>query len=237
LSRLERPTIRIFLVESAALLERLSTIEEERTGTPRPRRPFWPSRFPVAPESLWVSSSCPQDANASGKFTARRVGYRPRNGFETMRPRFPGEPSAAPRSIRQPERRRSVSRSKHGRRAPTDRLLEATTLRTASEASLLPRALGGGGGIRTPGTLPGTAVFKTAALNHSATPPEDVSLGQHLAGRHGGGPPLEPGFLLEPAGPQGEAPSGGVTGTDAFVSTAHDGGATGALASRLQAAS
>jgi len=30
---------------------------------------------------------------------------------------------------------------------------------------------GGGGGIRTPGTVSGTAVFKTAALNHSATPP------------------------------------------------------------------
>src|SRR5258706_13558532 len=32
-------------------------------------------------------------------------------------------------------------------------------------------AAGGGGGIRTHGTLAGTAVFKTAALNHSATPP------------------------------------------------------------------
>jgi integrase len=31
--------------------------------------------------------------------------------------------------------------------------------------------LSGGEGIRTPGTVPGTAVFKTAALNHSATPP------------------------------------------------------------------
>ena len=30
---------------------------------------------------------------------------------------------------------------------------------------------GGGRGIRTPGTLPGTTVFKTAALNHSAIPP------------------------------------------------------------------
>src|SRR5262245_50149787 len=32
--------------------------------------------------------------------------------------------------------------------------------------------IGGGGRIRTHGTLPRTAVFKTAALNHSATPPE-----------------------------------------------------------------
>ena len=31
--------------------------------------------------------------------------------------------------------------------------------------------LGGGGGIRTPGTLSGSPVFKTGALNHSTTPP------------------------------------------------------------------
>src|SRR2546425_10492652 len=31
--------------------------------------------------------------------------------------------------------------------------------------------VGGGRGIRTPGTLPGTAVFKTAAIDHSAIPP------------------------------------------------------------------
>jgi hypothetical protein len=30
---------------------------------------------------------------------------------------------------------------------------------------------GGGGGIRTHGTVSRTAVFKTAALNHSTTPP------------------------------------------------------------------
>ena len=30
---------------------------------------------------------------------------------------------------------------------------------------------GGGGGIRTPETLSSLTVFKTAALNHSATPP------------------------------------------------------------------
>ena len=30
---------------------------------------------------------------------------------------------------------------------------------------------GGGGGIRTPGTLARTTVFKTAAFNRSATPP------------------------------------------------------------------
>src|SRR5258706_13324133 len=32
-------------------------------------------------------------------------------------------------------------------------------------------AAGGGGGIRTHGTLAGTAVFKTAALKHPAPPP------------------------------------------------------------------
>ena len=35
------------------------------------------------------------------------------------------------------------------------------------------RPAGGGGGIRTPGTLSGTAVFKTAAFNRSATPPRE----------------------------------------------------------------
>ena len=30
---------------------------------------------------------------------------------------------------------------------------------------------GGGGGIRTPGTLSGPTVFKTAGLNRSPTPP------------------------------------------------------------------
>ena len=31
---------------------------------------------------------------------------------------------------------------------------------------------GGGGGIRTPETLSSLTVFKTAAFNHSATPPD-----------------------------------------------------------------
>jgi hypothetical protein len=33
------------------------------------------------------------------------------------------------------------------------------------------RLNGGEGGIRTPGTLSGTPVFKTGAINHSATSP------------------------------------------------------------------
>jgi hypothetical protein len=36
---------------------------------------------------------------------------------------------------------------------------------------LIPRENGGWGGIRTHGELAPTAVFKTAALNHSATHP------------------------------------------------------------------
>ena len=34
----------------------------------------------------------------------------------------------------------------------------------------------GGGGIRTHGTVAGTLVFKTRALNHSTTPPEGYSV-------------------------------------------------------------
>ncbi len=36
------------------------------------------------------------------------------------------------------------------------------------------QVIGGGGGIRTPGTLSSTPVFKTGAINHSATPPRGV---------------------------------------------------------------
>ena len=39
--------------------------------------------------------------------------------------------------------------------------------------------VGGGRGIRTPGTLPGTVVFKTTAIDHSAIPPR--RLPQHSA--------------------------------------------------------
>ena len=36
----------------------------------------------------------------------------------------------------------------------------------------LGRLNGGGRGIRTPGTLSGTTVFKTAGINHSPIPPQ-----------------------------------------------------------------
>ena len=42
-------------------------------------------------------------------------------------------------------------------------------------------AAGGGGGIRTHGTLAGTAVFKTAALNHSTTPPGRLEIRRQKA--------------------------------------------------------
>ncbi len=41
-----------------------------------------------------------------------------------------------------------------------------TTLQELAE-----KMYGGEGGIRTPGTLSGTPVFKTGAINHSATSP------------------------------------------------------------------
>ena len=45
-------------------------------------------------------------------------------------------------------------------------------------------AFGGRGGIRTHGTLAGTPVFKTGALNHSATLPagSDQAIGGWVAG-------------------------------------------------------
>ena len=58
-------------------------------------------------------------------------------------------------------------------------------------STALNRPLGGQGGIRTHGRLPPTAVFKTAALNHSATCPQpEVRLGERScsvsrAGRKG----------------------------------------------------
>ncbi len=45
-------------------------------------------------------------------------------------------------------------------------------------------ASGGGGGIRTHGRLPSTSVFKTGALNHSATPPSPARIDRtHQGGK------------------------------------------------------
>jgi hypothetical protein len=41
---------------------------------------------------------------------------------------------------------------------------------------------GGGGGIRTPGRLAPSTVFKTAAIDRSATPPRDQDLRRSVAG-------------------------------------------------------
>jgi hypothetical protein len=47
--------------------------------------------------------------------------------------------------------------------------------------------LGGGRGIRTPGTVSGPTVFKTAAIDHSAIPPaleqEPILTAQKVSGR------------------------------------------------------
>lgn len=40
--------------------------------------------------------------------------------------------------------------------------------------------VGGGGGIRTPGRVSPTSVFKTDAFNHSATPPKRKGKGNQL---------------------------------------------------------
>ncbi len=42
------------------------------------------------------------------------------------------------------------------------------------------RFFGGGGGIRTPGTLASTTVFETATFNHSATPPHWIEKGSAM---------------------------------------------------------
>ena len=50
--------------------------------------------------------------------------------------------------------------------------LDAThsTINSKTKVNILER-FGGGGGIRTPGTLACSTVFKTVAFDHSATPP------------------------------------------------------------------
>ena len=48
----------------------------------------------------------------------------------------------------------------------TKRLIKSYKYRALKDFS------GGGGGIRTPGTLASSTVFKTAAFNRSATPPQ-----------------------------------------------------------------
>src|ERR1051326_1673817 len=47
---------------------------------------------------------------------------------------------------------------------------------------------GGGRGIRTPGTLPGTVVFKTTAIDHSAIPPRRNSQGSGVFDEPGARP-------------------------------------------------
>jgi hypothetical protein len=65
--------------------------------------------------------------------------------------------------------------------APARRFIQGSQKRPVKQAfrdksennSLSCRLYGGEGGIRTPGALSGTAVFKTACFNHSHTSPRD----------------------------------------------------------------
>jgi hypothetical protein len=52
----------------------------------------------------------------------------------------------------------------------------ADSTQNEGTSSLQARLHGGEGGIRTPGTLSGTPVFKTGAINHSATSPDNLVL-------------------------------------------------------------
>ncbi len=54
---------------------------------------------------------------------------------------------------------------------PTHKALACGILQTAQLLDGFGRVFGGGGRIRTHGTRQGTTVFKTAAIDHSATPP------------------------------------------------------------------
>jgi hypothetical protein len=67
--------------------------------------------------------------------------------------------------------------------APSRAAAQSLTVRPWTPSALTV-GLGGGEGIRTPGTLASTAVFKTAAIDHSATPPSAgvANLGMGLKG-------------------------------------------------------
>ena len=68
-------------------------------------------------------------------------------------------------------------------------------LKTAHTGSMKrTRNAGGGRGIRTPGTLPGTVVFKTTAIDHSAIPPA-VARANCERAFAGAGPPSQ-GYIM-----------------------------------------
>ena len=73
-------------------------------------------------------------------------------------------------------RRSDAAPSRHcvGRRITTRRRLSAPSALPATDPS------GGGRGIRTPGDLAASAVFKTAAIVHSAIPPRHRSMAPPL---------------------------------------------------------
>lgn len=57
--------------------------------------------------------------------------------------------------------------------------------RIAPKYPLYSKAVGGGGGIRTPGRRKPSTVFKTAAFDHSATPPSPARLAPSRPRRQG----------------------------------------------------
>src|SRR5262249_11280906 len=71
---------------------------------------------------------------------------------------------------------RGTRLSDRARASPT--LLEQSRYRLSAQIAPFKQSasrIGGGRGIRTPGTLPGTVVFKTTAIDHSAIPPRRKS--------------------------------------------------------------
>ena len=56
---------------------------------------------------------------------------------------------------------------------------------------------GGGGGIRTHGTLSRTPVFKTGAFDHSATPPTSAPYPAAIDSKSTGAKPLQPQVVAD----------------------------------------
>src|SRR5579872_2305458 len=87
--------------------------------------------------------------------------------------------SVATRSNSRPTRS-SCQQIGHSSRRPHRRSQAARRRVSTAWACVRGKESGGEGGIRTPGTLSGTPVFKTGAINHSATSPGYSRLLQRL---------------------------------------------------------
>jgi hypothetical protein len=136
--------------------------EGEASISPPAARVWLESRRPLFQASLVAAYG--SQAPLRGGRSAEREGWR------SLRSRFPGgggfdQPTRCAGLARKPK---AAFPSKLGR-----------GLRLSSPASRWP--IGGEGGIRTPVALSGKAVFKTAAINHSATSPWPCNV--HMQGR------------------------------------------------------